>query len=65
MPTSVARTRVPRARTPLPEQRPARVVIEDAQPVIDGGRYRAKRCIGDSVEVSATIFRDGHDILRA
>ena len=29
--------------------------------MIDGGRYRAKACVGDRVEVSATIFRDGHD----
>jgi starch synthase (maltosyl-transferring) len=32
---------------------------------VDGGRYPAKRCVGDSVTVSADIFRDGHDILRA
>jgi starch synthase (maltosyl-transferring) len=32
---------------------------------VDGGRYPAKRCVGDSVAVSADIFRDGHDILRA
>ena len=32
---------------------------------MDGGRYPAKRCVGDSVAVSADIFRDGHDILRA
>ena len=52
-------------RVRLPAAKPARVVIEDLQPVIDGGRYRAKRCVGDTVEVSATIFRDGHDVLRA
>ena len=65
MPTTALERRVRRARIPLPAQRPARVVIEDPQPVVDGGRYRAKRCIGDRVEVSATIFRDGHDALRA
>jgi starch synthase (maltosyl-transferring) len=54
-----------RAGTPLPAERPSRVVIEDPQPVVDAGRYRAKRCVGDEVEVSATIFRDGHDTLRA
>jgi starch synthase (maltosyl-transferring) len=32
---------------------------------VDGGRYPAKRCVGDSVLVSADIFRDGHDHLRA
>jgi len=60
-----ASDRAKRARTPLPAQRPTRVVIEDPQPLVDGGRYRAKRCIGDRVDVSATIFRDGHEILRA
>jgi len=33
--------------------------------VVDGGRYRAKACEGDAVEISATIFLDGHDELRA
>jgi starch synthase (maltosyl-transferring) len=33
--------------------------------MIDCGRYPAKRSVGDPVEVSADIFRDGHDILRA
>jgi starch synthase (maltosyl-transferring) len=32
---------------------------------VDNGRYAAKRCVGDSVTVSADIFRDGHDKLRA
>ena len=52
-------------RVPLPHERPPRIQIEDPQPVIDGGRYRAKACEGDAVEVSATIFLDGHDELRA
>jgi len=57
--------RAQRAAVALPESRPPRIVIEDPQPVVDGGRYRPKRCIGDHVEVSARVFRDGHDILRA
>jgi starch synthase (maltosyl-transferring) len=48
-----------------PPKRPPRIEIEDAAPLIDGGRYRAKRCVGDRVDVFATIFRDGHDLLRA
>ncbi|HET8671996.1 MAG TPA: maltotransferase domain-containing protein, partial [Thermoleophilaceae bacterium] len=32
---------------------------------MDGGRYPAKRCVGDRVTVEADIFRDGHDKLRA
>src|ERR1700674_241746 len=50
---------------PLPSERPPRIQIEDLRPLIDCGRYRAKRCVGDTVEVSATIFRDGHDVVRA
>ncbi len=38
-----------------------RVVIEEVQPQIEGARYAAKRCIGDTVTVTAAIFSDGHD----
>ena len=38
-----------------------RVVIEEVQPEVDGGKYPAKRVIGDVVEVTAAIFGDGHD----
>src|SRR5947207_9854405 len=49
-----------------PAWRPdARVVIENVYPEIDGGRYPAKRIVGDAVEVWADLFRDGHDKLRA
>ena len=41
------------------------VVIEQVQPIIDGGRYPIKREEGDSVTVSADIFKDGHDVLVA
>lgn len=43
----------------------ARVFIEDVYPSIDNGRFAAKRVVGDTVEVWADIFRDGHDILTA
>src|SRR5829696_4115695 len=33
--------------------------------MIDCGRWPAKRVIGDTVEVSADVWRDGHDLLRA
>ncbi|MGE0746833.1 MAG: alpha-1,4-glucan--maltose-1-phosphate maltosyltransferase [Rhodospirillales bacterium] len=42
-----------------------RIVIENMQPEIDAGRFPVKRVAGDEVEVSADIFRDGHDILAA
>ena len=49
----------------MPEPPPPRIVIEDPQPSVDAGRYAAKRVAGDDVTVSARIFRDGHDLIRA
>jgi starch synthase (maltosyl-transferring) len=42
-----------------------RVVIEEISPVIDAGRYPAKRCLGDVVTVKAVVFSDGHDHIAA
>lgn len=42
-----------------------RVIIENVQPVVDGGLYPAKRTIGETVNVTASIFGDGHDHIRA
>ena len=47
----------------VPRVRPSPILIEDLSPSVDGGRRRSKRCAGDNVLVSATIFRDGHDVL--
>jgi starch synthase (maltosyl-transferring) len=44
---------------------PSRIVIQLPEPVVDGGRYAVKRCVGDTVDFSADIFRDGHDLMRA
>src|ERR1700742_2335737 len=41
------------------------LVIEHVTPQLDGGRYPIKRVIGSSVEVSADIFKDGHDLIAA
>jgi starch synthase (maltosyl-transferring) len=48
-----------------PKQPPARIQIQDVRPQVDCGRYPVKATQGDTVAVSATIFKDGHDILRA
>lgn len=49
-----------------PEWSPtSRIVIENVYPEIDGGRYPVKRVVGESFEVWADIFRDGHDVLGA
>ncbi len=42
-----------------------RVVVEELTPQVDGGRYPAKRVIGDAVEVRAAVFADGHDHVAA
>src|SRR5437899_3644814 len=41
------------------------VVIENLQPLIDGGRYPIKRIISEDVVVEADIFKDGHDVVAA
>jgi starch synthase (maltosyl-transferring) len=43
----------------------SRVIIENIQPQVDGGNYPAKFTVGEFVHVSADIFGDGHDHLRA
>jgi len=41
------------------------VVIENVAPLVDGGRYPVKREVGMVLEVSADIFKEGHEVLRA
>jgi starch synthase (maltosyl-transferring) len=41
------------------------VVIENVAPLVDGGRYPVKREVGMPLEVTADIFKEGHDVLRA
>lgn len=51
--------------TPPPSERPSRVAIERVSPEVEAGRFAAKRIAGDRVEVRATIFADGHEVLAA
>jgi starch synthase (maltosyl-transferring) len=44
---------------------PSRVVIEIVRPCIDAGRFPIKRVTGETVDVVATLFADGHDIVTA
>ena len=55
----------PRSTNMTPTQPPQRIVIQYPAPSVDDGRFPAKRCVGDTVIVSADVFRDGHEILRA
>jgi Glycosidases len=52
-PTAVARE--------MPVAGKVRVVIENVTPCVDGGRFPVKRVIGESVNVEADVFTDGHD----
>jgi starch synthase (maltosyl-transferring) len=42
-----------------------RIIIEEIQPTVDSGRHPAKRILGDTVEITAAIFGDGHDHVAA
>ncbi len=42
-----------------------RIVIEAVAPELDCGRYAVKREVGDTLEVTADIFKEGHDLIRA
>ena len=48
-----------------PDIKRGHLVIENIRPQVDCGLHRAKAVTGDSVEVTAHIFRDGPDIIRA
>lgn len=42
-----------------------RVAIEAVSPVVDEGRFPAKRVVGEPLTIEADIFADGHDHLSA
>jgi starch synthase (maltosyl-transferring) len=47
------------------DEPPSSILIEDVRPQINCGRYPVKREVGDIFEVSADIFREGHDKIAA
>jgi starch synthase (maltosyl-transferring) len=49
----------------LPAEGRLRVVIENVAPAVDGGRFPAKRCLGERVAVEADCLCDGHDLVFA
>src|SRR5438132_14167117 len=40
-------------------------VIENLEPLVDGGRYPIKRVVGVDPVVEADVFKDGHDVVAA
>jgi starch synthase (maltosyl-transferring) len=49
----------------IPDAFSRRVIVERIEPEIDGGRFPIKRTVGETVDVSVTIFADGHDVVAA
>jgi starch synthase (maltosyl-transferring) len=47
----------------LPADGRRRAIIEGITPQVDGGRFPAKRIIGDIVSIEADAFADGHDVV--
>ena len=41
------------------------VVIENFEPLVDGGRHPIRRIVGDDLTVTADIFKDGHEQVSA
>jgi starch synthase (maltosyl-transferring) len=67
-PAAKPRARTARAAAADPAVVPATrrtVIIENVEPAVDGGRYAVKREVGDRMEVSADIFREGNEVLAA
>ena len=42
-----------------------RIPIMDVTPQVEGGRYPAKSAVGEPFEVTALVFREGHDLFGA
>lgn len=49
----------------LPAEGRVRAVVEAVAPCIDGGRFAAKRVLGEPLVVEADCFADGHDVVAA
>ncbi|WUU18381.1 alpha-1,4-glucan--maltose-1-phosphate maltosyltransferase [Streptomyces sp. NBC_00663] len=42
-----------------------RIPVRDVRPAVDGGRSPAKAVTGETFQVTATVFREGHDAVAA
>ncbi|MGO1172931.1 MAG: alpha-1,4-glucan--maltose-1-phosphate maltosyltransferase, partial [Actinomycetaceae bacterium] len=55
-----ARPAAPTAFTPV-----GRIPVVEVAPAIEDGRWAAKATVGEALPISATVFREGHDLLGA
>src|SRR3954453_5073143 len=49
----------------MTDQPTTRVIIRGVHPEVECGRFPIKRTIGETVEVEADVFADGHDQIAA
>ncbi len=63
--TTTTSTAPPMATFATPADQPPRVLVERPRPLLDGGRYRSRSTVGETVTASAEVVRDGHEVLRA
>ncbi|MFC9855893.1 maltotransferase domain-containing protein, partial [Streptomyces prasinus] len=42
-----------------------RIPVRDVRPAVECGRRPAKAVVGETFEVTATVFREGHDAVAA
>ncbi|SEF79754.1 alpha-1,4-glucan:maltose-1-phosphate maltosyltransferase [Thermomonospora echinospora] len=54
-----------RRQSPAPATVIGRIPIVDVRPLVACGRWPAKAVVGETFEVSATVFREGHEKLGA
>ncbi len=45
-------------------QNQTRIIIENVAPQLDGGAFAVKRIVGQKVQVTASVFSDGHDVIQ-
>jgi starch synthase (maltosyl-transferring) len=61
----IMQPRPPRAQSAEDAAHAPRIAIEAVSPVVDAGRFAAKRVVGERVQVTADIFCDGHEVIAA
>ncbi|MFC9316503.1 alpha-1,4-glucan--maltose-1-phosphate maltosyltransferase [Streptomyces nigra] len=54
-----------RSRTGAGAGAVGRIPVRDVRPAVERGRHPAKAVVGETFEVTATVFREGHDAVAA
>jgi starch synthase (maltosyl-transferring) len=52
-------------RTALPQSPIGRIPVQDVRPIVDGGRRPSKSVVDEEFDVTAVVFREGHDAVNA